>query len=173
MKYSNKLVYGAFILSTLMIVLIGYFQITINLTHSMPMGLYIKEDKPLERYDTVTFCLENETFSNLAKVNEYVRMGNCPNGLQALLKVVAGIEGDKIQISGNEILVYSPEGVSKTWSGERKHFDTRGIEMPYSLLENGVIPKGKVLVLTPHKNSFDSRYFGLVESEILTVRRKI
>jgi len=51
--------------------------------------------------------------------------------------------------------------------------DSQGRELPESLLENGIIPKGKALVLTKHVGSFDSRYYGLVNIHDLTVLKKL
>ena len=149
-------------------------DIGVNFTPSMPKGLYMVIDKEIERNDIVKFCLKDTTFINAAKENKFLNQGSCSTDLQPLLKIVAGVEGDRIVIRSTGIEVYyANQEIACFWNGIAKRQDSQGRELPESLLENGIIPKGKALVLTKHEGSFDSRYYGLVNICDLTTLKKL
>lgn len=160
----------------MIVISIGFWilDIGVNFTPSMPKGLYMAVDKEIERNDIVKFCLKNTTFITVAKESMYLQQGSCDIELQPLLKIVAGIEGDRVAINSTGIEVYhANQEIACFWKGIAKRQDSQGRELPESLLENGIIPKGKALVLTRHEGSFDSRYYGLVNIHDLTVLKKL
>lgn len=116
----------------------------VNVTHSLPLGLYRLSPGAPGKGDYVSFCLEGE-YAELAREREYVRPGSCPSGLRPLLKQVAGLPGDMVQVAA-----LCPLAVDSM---------NRPIA---SALRDGSIPPGMALVLASHAGSFDSRYFGLV-----------
>ena len=121
----------------------------INLTPSLPLGIYqIVPGKPAKG-DLVSFCLQGE-FAELARERGYLQAGSCPNGLCPLLKRLSGLPGDTIL---PEALVAHSR-------------DRQGRPMP-SVLRSGVVPPGMAVVLADHEGSFDSRYFGFVPLESL------
>ena len=120
----------------------------INLTSSLPKGIYALCPGTPGKGDFVTFCLEGE-FADLARKRGYLQAGSCPSGLRPLLKRVAGLPGDSI-----------PKNLH-IWSA-----DSLGRAMP-SALQTGIIPSGMALVLAEHPGSFDGRYFGLVPLDAL------
>ena len=116
----------------------------LNLTPSLPRGIYrLSPDAPTKG-DLVSFCLEGE-FAALAGERGYLLAGSCPSGLRPLLKRVAGLPGDTVDLESLAL----------------RSADSAGRPMP-SVLEGGTIPPGLALVLADHPGSFDSRYFGLV-----------
>jgi conjugative transfer signal peptidase TraF len=119
----------------------------VNLTPSLPKGVYALSPGAPGRGDYAAFCLEGE-FSELARERGYLQVGSCPSGLRPLLKKVAGLPGDAIP----DLAVRST--------------DSKGRAMP-STLQGGIVPPGMALVLADHSGSFDSRYFGLVPLESL------
>jgi len=133
-----------------------------NATPSMPKGIYqiIRDSPVIGRGDLVSLCLEVEPFAALALERGYLRSGSYPCGLEPLLKIVAGIPGDSLDINPDGIWVngqLQPE--SRIVS-----LDSRNRPIPVSLsLTPGVIPNGMTLVLSGgHPGGFDGRYFGLV-----------
>lgn len=116
----------------------------VNVTASLPLGLYrLCPDTP-GRGDYVSFCLEGE-YAALALDRGYVGPGVCPSGLRPLLKQVAGLSGDVVKAAGLHIL------------------EADSLNRPLtSALRDGRIPHGMALVLAPHGGSYDGRYFGLV-----------
>lgn len=131
----------------------------VNLTSSLPMGLYRLSGGPLHRGQIVAFCLDDPEFVQLARERGYLVAGSCPSGLRPLLKVINGLPGDSVQQHGDRIMVNNHVLAHTNILGR----DSQGRVMPPSHLLPGVIPVGKALLLSQHHDgSFDSRYFGLV-----------
>lgn len=144
----------------------GLGGLRVNLTSSLPKGLYrLVEDRPA-RGDLVTFCLDAENpFASLAKERGYLPTGSCPSGLQPLLKKLAGLPGDSVEVAPGG-LVLNGRPLSGTARPDR---DSYGRVVPPSLLSGGGIPAGSALVLSQeHSGSFDGRHFGLVPFKSLT-----
>lgn len=122
----------------------------VNVTPSLPKGIYrISSETPAEG-DLVSFCLAGE-FADLALERGYLQAGSCPSGLRPLLKTLAGLPGDVVNPAALHI----------------RAADSEGRAMPSVLPDGGIIPPGMALVLADHSGSFDSRYFGLVPLESL------
>lgn len=136
------------------------FGLRVNATASMPRGIYrLAPDAP-ESGDLVSVCLEDGSFATMALKRNYLRAGACPNGLEPLLKRVAGMPGDLLEIGQDGIAING-----KLWPQSRAvSRDSHGRPMPKA--ENfgsQTIPGGLALVLSDqHFGGFDSRYFGLV-----------
>ncbi len=170
-NYSMRWI-SPFILAMLMLDGTFYFinhpSVRFNLTDSQPKGIYTLQpsEEAAHRGDLVTFCLEsNNPFTALAKERGYVGGGTCPSGLKPLLKRLAGLPGDELEIAPDGLILNG----NFLHLSFRPPCDSRGREMPPSLLQNGKIPEGQALVLSQeHGNSFDSRHFGLVPLDSLT-----
>ena len=67
----------------------------VNLTPSLPQGVYIVRPGTPGKGDLVTFCLEGK-FADLARERGYLVAGSCPSGLRPLLKRITGLPGDAI-----------------------------------------------------------------------------
>lgn len=131
----------------------------VNLTPSLPVGLYRLVNGPLQRGQIVAFCLDDMEFVQLARERGYLAAGSCTSGLRPLLKEISGLAGDNIRRHGDLIMV-NDQVLSHTVTHD---MDSQGRSMPPSYLRTGVIPPGKALLLSLHHDgSFDSRYFGLV-----------
>lgn len=128
-----------------------------NKTKSMPIGLYKIENKEIEKGDIVTFCLYDD------QVKRYPSNGNetCKDHNLPLLKEVVATKGDIVTINDYGIFVnnqYLPN--SKPLNNKVK----RALLSNYRLKENEIIVKGT------HINSWDSRYYGILDkNNILTV----
>ena len=125
-----------------------HMGLRVNLTPSLPRGLYVLCPGTPGRGDLAAFCLKGP-FADLARERGYLQHGSCPSGLRPLLKKVAGLPGDAIP---NDLAVRSS--------------DSQGRPMP-SVVPSGVVPPGMALMLADHPGSFDSRYFGLVPLDSL------
>jgi len=150
------------ILCCLMLVWGGFalFQtgFRINLTPSVPRGIYILVPGSPWRGDMVSLCLEDPFFVSLAKDRGYLRSGSCPCGLEPLLKTLVGLPGDRLEIT--------PEGLCINGDLQPNSrlvvADSHGRPMSVSMaLAPGTIPPGMGLVLSDgHPGGFDGRYFG-------------
>jgi conjugative transfer signal peptidase TraF len=132
----------------------------VNTTASLPLGLYRETRESIGRGMFAVFCLEDREFIRLAKERGYLGEGSCPGGIKPLGKEVFGLPGDEISLQDGLIVV---NGETVPLSGA-KSVDSQGRAMPaQAKLKNGTIPKGYVLMLSPHHaGGFDSRYFGLI-----------
>lgn len=137
----------------------------LNITNSEPIGLYRVTNEAPKRGDLATFCLAaDNSYSKISSDRNYLGFSMlCPSGQKPLLKGVAGVSGDLVTIHYKIIQVnrtlYVVDNTRAT--------DRNGLPL-MSLLSSGVIPEGKALLLsTHHKDSFDSRYFGLVDASTL------
>lgn len=119
----------------------------LQVTPSMPRGLYqLQEGEALQVGDMVSFCLPPGECATLALDRGYLQKSNiCPSGVRPLVKRVAGLPGDVVDAASLSI----------------RPADSLNRPLP-TVLSSGVIPDGFALVLSPHGDSFDSRYFGLV-----------
>ncbi len=129
-----------------------------NVTPSLPYGIYRITARPIAPECLASFCLESE-FSNLARERGYLAVGSCPSGLRPLLKEVAGLPGDVIGFRDGLITL---NGHVLAQHSNRLSATARAVLCLLRALRAGVIPQGQALMLAQRSDSFDSRYFGLV-----------
>lgn len=148
-----------------------HFQIGINLTNSLPQGLYIVDkNQEIQHGDIVKLCL-NEYLSQKTNAELYVGYGTCKNGLKPLLKYVVGLEGDLVNVRNNKVFIHSKHTPLSTVM-HIKDKDSQGKKVN-SIIETGIIPTGKAFLYSYHGGSFDSRYFGLVDTSDLTHMKEL
>lgn len=152
-------------------VLIWSAGFRVNLTASLPLGVYQLTDAEPKLGDTVFFCLESEAFINLAKAREYVGPGACPGGIRALGKEVYGLPGDNIGIEADGSISINGRVIAGSAARRR---DSRGRPIPAPLLQAGIVPPGRALALAlRNPGSFDGRYFGLTSLAGMQVVRPV
>ncbi len=140
-----------FLLSILMLsmfFLCEHLGLRINVTSSLPLGLYRKLNSQPERGDLVTFCLSEDLATLYAN---YLKPGSCHSGVRPLLKILEGLPNDELVIN-HDGLQLNGETLSAT--AQRQSVPT--------LLRSGTIPQDMALAVSHKENSFDSRYFGLI-----------
>ena len=111
----------------------------VNVTASLPRGLYLLCSDTPGRGDFAAFCLSGE-FAALAGERGYVLAGSCASGLRPLLKRVAALPGDVVDVAALPL----------------RARDGQGRPLP-SALCSGVVPPGMALLLADHPGSFDGR----------------
>ena len=129
----------------------------INWTPSYPLGLWriVPLSRPIHVGDRIFICPpDTETFRQ-ALARGYLRRGLCPGWLSPLIKTVAALPGQRVEI-GRTVTI-------------------DGHELPHSTLQpvdgsgraltsaaDGIVPPGMVFLHSPYRGSYDSRYFGPV-----------
>jgi conjugative transfer signal peptidase TraF len=136
----------------------------LNHTGSMPVGFYRLRPAPgrpggqLARGATVVWCLPTPLVVE-ARRRRYLVRGQCPGGVEPILKMVAALPGDTVVV----------DAIGLTVNGRRlpnSHpvaFDSHGRRL--SAVPRGVhvVPPGYAWLWSPHTAlSFDSRYYGAV-----------
>jgi conjugative transfer signal peptidase TraF len=129
----------------------------INVTESLPIGIYRVVDAPITRGAYVLAC-PPEWAGKLARDRGYLWRGPCPGGGARLGKRIAALAGDTVEVTDRGLTV---NGVPVPNSGPLTR-DTRGRLLPV-LRGRWVVPHGAVwLWAGSSARSFDSRYFGFV-----------
>ena len=137
------------------------WSISWNLTPSIPTGLYGSRTyagEQLNRGDLVCFRYREPVW---ATGRAYFPAG------YRLCKPVAGLPGDVVRKSAGRVQVLSAGTVVVDLPVASQ--DRKGRALQTDLLEEGVVPAGKLVLLAPRfPNSLDSRYLGLVPHSELT-----
>ena len=132
-----------------------------NYSPSMDTGIYKKtQPDKIEKGDIVIFKIPKNA-------EEYIHGRNyLPQTTTKLLKRVAGIPKDKIEIKDKKLFI------NDRFVKEVKERDTKGFPLPK--IENTILGENEYFLLGDEINSFDSAYFGAVKREqILNKAEKI
>lgn len=154
------------------------YRIGWNTTVSEPEGVYLVDTKvgEIKRDMLVDFTYYYlPAGSDLPGwTNPFDKVTTARNG-NKFLKRVVGVPGDVLNTVGRDYWLTTPTG-EKIYLGEALEFSPSGKKVPVRQhWDNYTIPKGMFYMSsTLVKQSFDSRYFGLVpENRIVGVDRLI
>ncbi|MFC0389141.1 conjugative transfer signal peptidase TraF [Muricoccus vinaceus] len=130
-----------------------------NLTPSLPRGLWSLAEAPaeLQRGDVVEFCLPHDV-AVFAYDRGYLGHGLCGDGMMPLLKPVAAIPGDVVEIGEDGVRV---NGIPVVPRGLTQDSQGRPLE-PLAPGRYAVQPGDVWLLSGYERRSFDSRYYGAV-----------
>jgi conjugative transfer signal peptidase TraF len=141
------------------------FGIRMNITSSLARGFYVISESPSA--NLVEFCPEGEVATISLERGYRTLGGTCPDGGSPLLKPVAAVSGDRVEVTNNGIRVNGKYIVNSAAHVK----DYRG--RPLKLWPAGeyIVPKGRVWVISDFNGwSFDSRYFGPIPSSLVRHR---
>lgn len=141
----------------------------INLTPSYPRGLWRIETlhRAAAAGDLIFICPPVRAEFVRAFERGYIRRGLCAGGLSPLIKTVAAIGGQQVDVADQ----VSIEGRQLPDSDVR-HTDAAG--RPLVPFAGGVIPAGELYLHSDFAGSYDSRYFGPIPSSgILGLARPV
>lgn len=131
----------------------------INMTPSYPRGLW--RIAPLDRGvavgDLVFICLPDTAEFERAFDRGYIRRGLCAGGLSPLIKTVAAVGGQQVNVADQVFIDGKPLPDSDV-----RHRDAAG--RPLSPFVGGVVPVGELYLHSDFAGSYDSRYFGPIPS---------
>lgn len=129
----------------------------INMTPSYPRGLWRIEtlDRPVAVGDLVFICPPVTAAFAQAFERGYIRRGLCPGGLSPLIKTVAAVAGQEVDVAGHVSI-----GGRLIPDSDLRHADAAG--RPLTPYAGGVIPAGELYLHSNFAGSYDSRYFGPV-----------
>ena len=156
--------FGSLFIPATLIGMAGLVGVRLNLTNSVPIGLYVISHSP--EANLVEFC-PPEPFGTLSRERGYrerSRFG-CPDGAKPLLKPIAARAGDIVSMSAAGIVV---DGKLIPHTAPLR-LDSAGRSI--SAWTSGTYPvrRGTIwLASSFNTHSFDSRYFGPIpESSVL------
>jgi conjugative transfer signal peptidase TraF len=140
----------------------------INTTASMPLGVYRVtpyHSGPITRDTLVTVC-PSEAVLAVALPRRYLGPGACPGNVEPLLKHVAAIGGDRVDVSDHAVSV---NGQALPRSGRLRN-DCDGRPLPRIPAGRYALPAGNIWLYAPVARSWDSRYFGaLAASHVIGI----
>ncbi|WP_273772452.1 conjugative transfer signal peptidase TraF [Brucella intermedia] len=141
----------------------------LNLTPSEPLGLW--RIQPLHRTvasgDLVFICPPITALFEEARHRGYLRRGSCPGGVAPLIKPVAALSGQHVEIGAGVVI----DGKKLPASNIRATDGEGRAIRPYA---GGVVPAAHLFLHSSYASSYDSRYFGPIpESGLLGLARPI
>lgn len=137
----------------------------VNTTASMPLGLWrVLPAKTIARGDVVWVCPPENSIFREARRFGFVPAGFCKGDFNPLLKPVAAIAGDEVRVRDNGIYV-NGELLPNSAPAVR---DAMGRRLPRVPRRDFVVKPGQVwLISTYNPASFDSRYFGPLDTSLI------
>jgi len=147
----------------LLICVLGWAGFRLNVTNSLPVGIYRVIPSPLHIGSYVAFCLP-ESAGRLSVERDYRPRGKCPDGGAPFLKQVIAVPGDHVSFSSAGI------AVNGTLLPKTAPFpqDRAGRPMQPWTFGDFEVAWGEVWVgSTYNRYSYDSRYFGPIRSKLI------
>jgi conjugative transfer signal peptidase TraF len=165
---SRRALQAAFLLCAPFVFLYATFRfvgIRINFTSSLERGFYVVSQRPSA--NLVEFCPEGEPAATSLERGYRTPGGTCPDGGSPLLKPIAAVPGDEVEVTSYGVRVNG-----KLIPNSGVHFkDHRGRPLKPWPTGKYIVPTGKLWVLSDFNSwSFDSRYFGPIPSSIVQHR---
>jgi conjugative transfer signal peptidase TraF len=132
----------------------------LNLTESLPLGVYWVSQQPIARGAYVRFCPPAEGAFAVAKERGYLGDGYCPSGYVPMIKRIGGVQGDSVAVTEEGTRV---DGKLLPLS-TRWHADAAGRPLPKPEQSHYLLESKQLWVVSDTNNqSFDSRYFGPID----------
>ncbi len=134
--------------------------VMINTTPSLPMGIWqTRPLPPLHAGLVVTFCPPATAPFLLGVRRLYIAGGNCPSGLEPMMKPIAALPGQVVTVATSGLTVDGHRLVNSVPLPR----DYEGRALPVIRAGTYKVPAGEVwLVSSFNPRSYDSRYFGPV-----------
>lgn len=148
------------IISIALLVMVLEFRI--NLTDSIPVGLYRITSMENLKNSFVIFCPDERPAFKQALDRGYISSGLCPGGYGYLMKKVVATKGDMVSVTAKGVYV------NKTLIpfSKPKLNDENNNTLPQWRVFSYQLEKDEFLTMTNQSEwSFDSRYYGIVHKE--------
>lgn len=148
---------GLLILQGLFLHLIG---VRVNVSPSIPVGIYWARDLPVERGAYVMFCPPQIEVFRHAMMRGYIGGGQCPGGYGYVMKRIVGISGDVVELREDGVRING----SLYPHSALLAADALGRTMPRYQSDQYTLSEFQLLLMADeHPKSFDARYFGPVQ----------
>lgn len=136
--------------------------VRINTTKSIPLGIYWITGESVTKNSYVIFCPPAEESFLEARKRGYLAAGFCDGELGYMMKKVLAAKGDTVLFSASGVQV---NGETLPLSA-RFPADKFGRAMPFPAPGPHLLKEDDLLLMSDvNPKSFDSRYFGLVNSK--------
>lgn len=147
------------VISVIFIALLVFFytNIIVNVTPSMPIGIYLKGSKSITKGNIFLVCL-TDTYSKIGLQRHYlISGGHICREMEPLIKRIIAVPGDHVVLSDDYIIVNNVKYPYPTSYSD-------SLNRPLSVYPRGDYPNttGYWLLGDHDIKSWDSRYWGLV-----------
>jgi conjugative transfer signal peptidase TraF len=159
-KMVRWLTIGLAVVFTLLWLAIGA-GLRYNGTASLPMGFYRVTRKRPEKGDLVFISLPQAALFEMAKARGYLDVAFEP--VQHLLKRLAAVAGDHVTIDAAGVEVNETRLANSTPLTK----DEAARPLRCYPLQNYILGRDEILVMSESPASFDSRYFGPLKTTML------
>ena len=133
-----------------------HFGLRFNVEPSMPMGAYWRVTGSIDRGTTVAACLP-PSLARYALQRRILAEGPCPSGVMPVVKAVAAVAGDVVDVSDSGVRV---NGQPWPYSAIRR-VSCFGMRIDMRLPSGRyVIAPDSVFLMGVNPCSWDSRYWG-------------
>ena len=131
----------------------------LNTTRSIPLGLYLMSNDPIENGAYVLWCPPERPEFDLAKERGYIGAGFCPGGYGSMMKKVLASDHDVVSVTDEGVLI---NGMLIPAS-QPFEADSLGRPLPRFRVTDQVLAASELLLMSDtNSRSFDARYFGHV-----------
>ena len=132
----------------------------VNVTRSIPMGLYHVTDAQVGKGEYVIFCPPESPLFDEARSRGYIGAGFCPGGYGYMMKRVWAVAGDRV--------TWGEEGIAVNGkllpASVPREADSAGRVLPRYTFSDYTLKESELLLMSDVSwASFDSRYFGPVD----------
>jgi conjugative transfer signal peptidase TraF len=168
-RYGKAFLGGVMVLAAL-VSLGALLGLRLNLTESLPRGVYRTVGQAPRRGSIVVVCLPLPA-AELARERGYLGPGSCPGRVRGLGKIVLASGGDVVAHREEGIAVNRmPVANSRTLARDRR----RRVLSHYPWGDDVLEPRALWLFSPFRPNAYDSRYFGPVDvSQVVSVLRPV
>lgn len=131
-----------------------------NTTRSIPLGLYLMSNDPIEKGAFVLWCPPERPEFDLAKERGYIGAGFCPGGYGNMMKRVLAEGHDLVSVSDDGVRVNEQLLPLSAPIDE----DSVGRPLPRYRLAPSVLGDAECFLMSEsNARSFDARYFGPID----------
>ena len=138
--------------------LLNFSNVWINLSDSLAHGVYTvtTQKSDLKKGDLILTCIP-ELYSNFALERSYLMAGKCYDKVAPVGKYIVATTGDLVQSTSdgiyvNHILIKNSKALNEDKNGNPMFI--------YKI--NRKLTENELFVINEKENSFDSRYFGII-----------
>ncbi|MGL5335204.1 MAG: conjugative transfer signal peptidase TraF [Enterovibrio sp.] len=167
---SLKRFYAAVAVAFMAIAAISYVAgVRINSSKSIPIGIYLTTNAPVEKGAYVLFCPPKTPVFAIAKKRNYIAGGFCPGDYGYMMKKILAVKGDLVTVADDGVFV-NEERLAHSKPAQH---DLAGRKLPYYRLNRYTLKGSELLLMSDSSDSsFDGRYFGPIDrSQVKSVVR--
>ena len=149
--------------------------IRINVTSSMPKGIYYADNKDITIGSVVSVCLPKKIALEGLKKGYLAQTGSCDSSAEPVIKEVIGLPNDSVTINSKYIEVTNNKGQTTKYFAPHYEMSISNKPVKSFITLGKQESKGYWLYGVGDKDlSWDSRYFGSVQkNNILSVMKPL